>query len=110
VGGGFQNRAEGSNSVVVGGACNTTSGCYSFVVNGFCNSNDGLRSGILGGQLNNTCGFADVMILGSCICADRTCATFVNNLSIKNLPNSSAGLPAGAVWVDIAGGCILKVV
>ena len=38
------------------------------------------------------------MIVGSNITADRVCTTFVNNLSIKNIPTSSAGLPSGAVW------------
>jgi hypothetical protein len=38
--------------------------------------------------------------VGSNITSDRSCATFVNNLSIKNIPTSSAGLPAGSVWSD----------
>jgi hypothetical protein len=41
------------------------------------------------------------MIVGSCITANRQCATFVNNLSIVNIPTSSAGLPSGAVWSDL---------
>jgi hypothetical protein len=40
------------------------------------------------------------MIVGSCITVDRACATFVNNLSIMNIPTSSAGLPSGSVWND----------
>jgi hypothetical protein len=47
------------------------------------------------------------MIVGSNITADRACATFVNNLSIKNIPTSSAGLPAGSIWSDA---CVLKIV
>jgi hypothetical protein len=50
------------------------------------------------------------MIVGSCITANRTCATFVNNLSIFNIPTSSAGLPSGAVWKDAANGNVLKIV
>ena len=38
------------------------------------------------------------MIVGSNITADRACTTFVNNLSIKNIPTSSDGLPSGSVW------------
>jgi hypothetical protein len=38
------------------------------------------------------------MIIGSFITADRVCTTFVNNLSIKNIPTSGAGLPIGSVW------------
>jgi hypothetical protein len=39
------------------------------------------------------------MIVGSCITANRICTTFVNNLSIMNLP-TSAPAQAGAVWRD----------
>ena len=42
--------------------------------------------------------FSTAMIVGSNITADRACATFVNNLSIKNIPTAAAGLPAGSVW------------
>jgi hypothetical protein len=38
------------------------------------------------------------MIVGSNITADRVCTTFVNNLSIKNIPTACTGLPSGAVW------------
>jgi hypothetical protein len=38
------------------------------------------------------------MIVGSCITANRECATFVNNLSIMNIPTGCLGLPSGAVW------------
>ena len=47
---------------------------------------------------NNTSTFNDAMIVGSNITADRVCATFVNNLSIKNIPTAATGLPAGSVW------------
>jgi hypothetical protein len=47
------------------------------------------------------------MIVGSCITANRECATFVNNLSIINIPTSSAGLPSGAVWKN---GNVLNIV
>jgi hypothetical protein len=76
-------------------------------VGGCCNTASGLRSSILGGQCNNTNTCADTMIVGSCITANRVCTTFVNNLSILNIPTSSAGLPSGAVWSD---GGILKII
>jgi hypothetical protein len=41
------------------------------------------------------------MIVGSCITADRVCTTFVNNLSIMNIPTSSVGLPTGSVWSNV---------
>ena len=47
------------------------------------------------------------MIVGSSITADRACATFVNNLSIKNIPTASAGLPSGSVW---SNGGVLTIV
>jgi hypothetical protein len=49
------------------------------------------------------------MIIGSCICADRSCATFVNNLSINDLPSSAAGLPSKSLYYDAAT-CIIKFV
>jgi hypothetical protein len=77
---------------------NTASGCLSFVGNGYCNIASGLRSSILGGQFNTTNTCADAMIVGSCITADRVCTTFVNNLSIMNIPTSGVGLPVGSVY------------
>jgi hypothetical protein len=47
------------------------------------------------------------MIVGSNIQADRECATFVNNLSIKNIPTASADLPVGSVWRN---GTVLEIV
>ena len=47
------------------------------------------------------------MIIGGYITADRVNATFVNNLSIKNIPTASAGLPSGAVWSSAGTLCIV---
>jgi hypothetical protein len=55
----------------------------------------------LGGRENNTCNFANAMIVGDGITADRACTTFVNNLSIKNIPTSAAGLPSGSVYSNL---------
>jgi hypothetical protein len=76
--------------------CNV--GQYSFIGGGLQNISSGCFSGVLGGQCNNVALCANTFIVGSCITADRPCATFVNNLSIKTIPTSSAGLPSGAVW------------
>jgi hypothetical protein len=43
------------------------------------------------------------------ITSNRDCATFVNNLSIVNIPTSDVGLPSGAVWYQ-AGSCVLHIV
>jgi hypothetical protein len=98
---GSQNTASGYVfSTVLNGTCNTASGCYSTVSNGCSNTASGCRSFIAGGQSNNTCSLADTFIVGSCICADASCTTFVNKLSIKNIPTSNVGLPSGSVWYD----------
>jgi hypothetical protein len=47
------------------------------------------------------------MIVGDGITANRACATFVNELSIMNIPTSNVGLPTGAVWKN---GTILEIV
>jgi len=69
-----------------------------FIGGGFQNRTSSNYSAILGGKLNNTSTFACAMIVGSNITADRACATFVNNLSIKNIPTAAAGLPSGSVY------------
>jgi hypothetical protein len=38
------------------------------------------------------------MIIGSNLIADRNCTTFVNNLSIKDIPTGGGGLPSGSVY------------
>ena len=98
IGAGFSNNLSGGCAGVIGGGCNnTTSG-----------SNYG---GILGGKNNDTCGCISAFIIGSDITANRDCATFVNNLSITQLPTSSAGLPSGSLYYDnSAGNCTIKYV
>jgi hypothetical protein len=49
------------------------------------------------------------MIVGSNITADRVCATFVNNLSVMNLPSSSAGLPSKSLYYDATTCAVLFV-
>jgi hypothetical protein len=51
----------------------------------------------LGGS-SNTASCTRSFIVGSNIISDRVCATFVNNLSIKNIPTVATGLPSGSVW------------
>jgi len=107
------------NSSIVAGECNTVqlgcsfigSGCKntilgtvtsttSTILGGSCNTIIGLGitdSSILGGE-RNTLITNKSFVVGSNIVTDRDCATFVNNLSIKNIPTSSANLPSGSVW------------
>jgi hypothetical protein len=84
--------------------CNA--GQNSFIGGGFQNVATGIASGVMGG-CSNTASCACSFIVGSNITSDRVCATFVNNLSIKNIPTSSAGLPSGAVWKN---GSVLNIV
>jgi hypothetical protein len=42
--------------------------------------------------------YAESHIIGSNITANKGCTTFVNSLSIVNIPTSCAGLPSGLVW------------
>jgi hypothetical protein len=104
VGGGFQNTSSNEFSTVGGGRCSTASGPYSIIGGGggnyAGNTSSGIHTGILGGRNNSTNNCNCAMIVGSCITADRECTTFVNNLSIKNIPTSSVGLPSGSVWND----------
>jgi hypothetical protein len=97
-GSGRYNTTSGYYSFTGGGRCNTTSGDSAFTGSGRYNIASSDYSGILGGKSNSTSTFCDSFIIGSCLTSDRACATFVNNLSIKNIPTSSAGLPAGSVW------------
>ena len=105
--GGCSNVASGQFSSISGGRQNISSGNYSGVNSGCGNTSSGTHSAILGGQSNTTNTCTCAMIVGSNITADRICATFVNNLSIKNIPTSSAGLPSGSVWKN---GAVLNIV
>jgi hypothetical protein len=96
---GAQNVISGAFSGILGGNYNAIASCYS-IIGGGCNNtvcNSIARSGIVGGHFNAaTCN--DAFIVGSCITTNRACTTFVNNLSIIDIPTSSAGLPSKSVW------------
>jgi hypothetical protein len=108
IGGGRFNTANGSSFATVGGGySNIASACASAIVGGVGNIASGVFSSILGGRFNNTCTCACTMIVGSNITANRACATFVNNLSIMNIPTSNAGLPSGSVYRVGSALCIV---
>ena len=109
VSGGYVNTASARYSAVVGGSFNTSSNYGTTVLGGFQNTASGCYSGILGGSCNISSNDR-AFIVGSNITSDRNCTTFVNALSMKTAPTSSAGLPAGTVWVDTAAGNVLKMV
>lgn len=86
-------------TTIVGGCKNLNTGNYSSILGGQLNSNSGSFSSIIGGSNNsNSCSCS--FIIGNTITSDRSNTTFVNNLSIKNIPLSSSGLPSGSVWSD----------
>ena len=113
IGGGDYNTNRGNFSVIAGGCTNTTS-CkssvvsggsgniadnnYAFIGGGQNNRANGEHSSIIGGQNNATKEFQNTHIIGSNIEADRQDTTFVNNLSIKDIPTSSKDLPKGSIW------------
>jgi hypothetical protein len=107
--GGQSNNTSGAYSFIGGGLGNTSRGTYSFVGGGESNLINQFNpySGILGGS-GNTVNHNRSFIVGSNITSDRDCATFVNNLSIKNIPTSSTGLPSGSIYKDANG--FLKIV
>lgn len=108
-GGGYSNTASNYYSTVGGGCGNCASGYATAILGGYNNTASGYYSAVLGGCCNNTCNCNCTMIIGSNICANRNCATFVNNLSIVNLPSSAAGLPQGSLYYD-SGTCAVKIV
>lgn len=113
IGGGDYNTNRGDYSVIAGGCANTTS-CkssvvsgghgniadkdYAFVGGGQNNRANGEHSSVVGGQNNTTKKHKNAHIVGSNIEADRDDTTFVNNLSIKDIPTSSKNLPKGSIW------------
>lgn len=94
---GTYNVVRGNNSSVLSGEANTVSKDFSSVISGKGNEIYSENSTIAGG-FNNKTKFKNTHILGSDIEADAEDTTFVNKLSIKNVPNSSKGLPKGTVW------------
>jgi hypothetical protein len=100
-------------STILGGNCNSIvvslNDCTGFIGGGTCNKIYGDQSFIAGGRQNTVRGFDNcVFITGSNITSDRSCTTFVNNLSIKSIPPNPTGLPAGSVYKDANG--FLKIV
>lgn len=92
---------------ILNGAYNcTASGYYSTIINGSSNSVSAAYGTIINGYLNCV-QHSYSTIAGCAITTDRSHTLFVNNLSIKSIPTSSAGLPAGSVYSD---SCTLKIV
>lgn len=98
ISGGYCNRVSSEHSTIGGGVSNCTgSGSNAVIAGGQNNRTQAQHSGVLGG-VNNLSNCSCSFIVGSNITTNRTCATFVNNLSIMDIPTSASGLPSGAVW------------
>jgi hypothetical protein len=95
--GGTLNSASGYVSIIGGGLNNTASGYISTIGGGRNNTASANYTGILGGACN-VANQNDSFIVGTNITTDRVCTTFVNNLSIINIPTSEVGLPSGSVY------------
>jgi hypothetical protein len=98
IAGGYTNTVSGLYSTVSGGSGHIIGGNFSTISGGQSNTASSNYSGILGGKNNDTGEFNHSMIVGSDISANRECTTFVNNLSILEIPDGSAGLPSGAIY------------
>jgi hypothetical protein len=104
--GGKLNTASALYANILGGQSNTACANYATVVSGLSNTSQATSAVILGGDCNcaqnNYAG-----IYGCGITSALDCAWHVNRLVIANVPTSSVGLPAGAVW---SNGGVLNIV
>jgi hypothetical protein len=95
---GEYNINRGEFSVINGGKGNTVDADFGIIVGGNANNVNGRLSSVLAGENNNTNTHTNTHIIGSNIVADRDDTTFIENLSITNLPTSSKGLPKNSIW------------
>lgn len=98
---GYCNIATGTNSFSGGGNLNCVGGDNSAVVSGCNNKTTNNNSVVLGGS-GNTANQPHSAVFGCNITTSMACALHTNRLVLTNLPNSSAGLPSGALWYDPA--------
>lgn len=96
--GGLANTTACESSVVSGGHGNISDADYTFIGGGQNNRANGKHSSVVGGHNNTTKEYKNAHIVGSNIEADREDTTFVNNLSIKDIPTSKTNLPKGSIW------------
>jgi hypothetical protein len=97
------------DNLIVGNSNTLRNTSYQNTILGFINKicNNSFRNSIVGrsNTINSIC---DSHIIGTSITADRNCTTFVNNLSIKNIPTTPPA-QSGAVW-RCPGEDILRIV
>jgi len=98
INGGESNTTANKFTVINGGKGNTVDADFGVVGGGNANNVNGAFSSVLAGEHNNIDGHTNSHIIGSNIVADRDDTTFIENLSITNLPTSSKGLPKNSIW------------
>jgi hypothetical protein len=108
IGGGACNRTNGFRSIVGGGTLNCSCANYSSILGGRLNTVCSVYSSILGGQCNTiSSGFTKSNIIGSNITANRTCTTFVNDLSVCSFTGSSGcnvGITTNGLLIPVSPG------
>lgn len=90
------------NSVILNSGLSTIEDSFNSVILNGTGNNIGLnatQSVIMGGG-DNTVAHNNSIVLGHDITTTRANTTYVNNLNIKDIPTSSAGLNTGDVWND----------
>ena len=98
INGGESNTTANKFTVINGGKGNTVDADFGVVGGGNANNVNGAFSSVLAGEHNNIDAHTNSHIIGSNIVADRDDTTFIENLSITNLPTSSKGLPKNSIW------------
>jgi hypothetical protein len=98
--GGEGNTTANKNTFVGGGKGNTVDADFGLIVGGSGNIVNGKFSSVLAGENNNIQKHKNAHIIGSNITADSDDTTFVEILSIKNMPKSPKGLKVGTLWSD----------
>lgn len=105
--GGSINNITGCNSTILGGRCNIASSTsFGTMLGGCRNTVSNRNSTIVGGKCNSSSGLYSILI-GNAITSTRANTTIINNLSIMDIPTSSAGLPSKSVW---SNGNVLTIV
>jgi len=114
--GGLNNEVYGNKNFIGAGCCNLSRANYDVILGGKCNNSCTTGCNFIAGGGGNLASYkSSILGVGSCsiICngyntvigkgvvADNLqCFLFVNNISIKNIPLNSIGLPRGSVWAD----------
>jgi hypothetical protein len=109
ISGGVFNTVSINHGSLMGSTSSTVTGQSSTIIGGSSNNITSACSSVLGGSSNNA-NQPYSAVFGCGITTSMACAFHTNRLVLTNLPNSSAGLPSGAVWYDPADGNRVKYV